>query len=57
MRATMELEEGEVLLCCRCDTLFHGGIAHVDIDDEDNSVEGVYCPSCIVSGSSRMAIK
>jgi len=47
MRATMEMEDGEKLLCCQCGTLFHDKIAYVDIDDEEKCVEGVYCSSCV----------
>lgn len=48
----MELEDDEVLLCGKCDALFQGVIAYLDIDIEGECLDGVYCPSCVTQGSN-----
>ena len=54
MRVRMELETGELLLCCICGELFHGD-AVLNIDVGDESVEAAYCTPCAIQSSSTKA--
>ena len=54
MMVTMELSEGETLRCDTCRAIFHGA-AYLNIDEGDESVEAVYCTTCIPQSSSTTA--
>lgn len=54
MMASMELNEGETLRCDGCRNMTDG-IVYLNIDVGDETVEAVYCSTCIPQSSSTTA--